>query len=565
LILAIKNLLILFKLLSNYSLKILFLFFLAFVQAILEIVLILFLPLILAMILPETDQLDDILFLKILKDNIFIGDLYSNLLIMTAIVILKTSLMSLIFFYQNKILVELRVNTYSNLLNSYLNKNLSSFNENIINIALRNLTTEVNFIYQRFISNGVGIISDFIMLLFFLIYLLFLDFKSVTILIIVFTIVVLIIKKLTKNFLNKSGSNQLLYDGKWSNTLGDIFSAIKEINIYSLKKNFFHLSKNFIFKATKSHNYIKLVPQVSRQLFELISILFFFTIIIINSTSNSFSLILIAKLAIFVGCFFRLLPTVQRMVVAYQSLVSSNANVKNYFDTINTNLDKKKLSVSIDDKNAKIDFGKKIKIENLYFNYDRLEIIKNLNFEIKSGDRCVILGKTGVGKSTLTDLIMGIIHPSKGKIYFDNVDISGEFEKIKHNFAYVPQEIYLLNDTIKNNIRFFDNKDDDKFLSEILDDLELNNLIDRFDNKDLTVGDNGTLVSGGQKQRIGIARAIYSKKKIIIMDEPSSNLDEKTENKIFDKIFNKYKDQTFIIISHNKDLSLKCSKQITLN
>jgi len=403
------------------------------------------------------------------------------------------------------------------------------------------------------------------MLLFFLIYLLFLDFKSVTILIIVFTIVVLIIKKLTKNFLNKSGSNQLLYDGKWSNTLGDIFSAIKEINIYSLKKNFFHLSKNFIFKATKSHNYIKLVPQVSRQLFELISILFFFTIIIINSTSNSFSLILIAKLAIFVGCFFRLLPTVQRMVVAYQSLVSSNANVKNYFDTINTNLDKKKLSVSIDDKNAKIDFGKKIKIENLYFNYDRLEIIKNLNFEIKSGDRCVILGKTGVGKSTLTDLIMGIIHPSKGKIYFDNVDISGEFEKIKHNFAYVPQEIYLLNDTIKNNIRFFDNKDDDKFLSEILDDLELNNLIDRFDNKDLTVGDNGTLVSGGQKQRIGIARAIYSKKKIIIMDEPSSNLDEKTENKIFDKIFNKYKDQTFIIISHNKDLSLKCSKQITLN
>jgi len=470
LILAIKNLLILFKLLSNYSLKILFLFFLAFVQAILEIVLILFLPLILAMILPETDQLDDILFLKILEDNIFIGDLYSNLLIMTAIVILKTSLMSLIFFYQNKILVELRVNTYSNLLNSYLNKNLSSFNENIINIALRNLTTEVNFIYQRFISNGVGIISDFIMLLFFLIYLLFLDFKSVTILIIVFTIVVLIIKKLTKNFLNKSGSNQLLYDGKWSNTLGDIFSAIKEINIYSLKKNFFHLSKNFIFKATKSHNYIKLVPQVSRQLFELISILFFFTIIIINSTSNSFSLILIAKLAIFVGCFFRLLPTVQRMVVAYQSLVSSNANVKNYFDTINTNLDKKKLSVSIDDKNAKIDFGKKIKIENLYFNYDRLEIIKNLNFEIKSGDRCVILGKTGVGKSTLTDLIMGIIHPSKGKIYFDNVDISGEFEKIKHNFAYVPQEIYLLNDTIKNNIRFFDNKDDDKFLSEILDD-----------------------------------------------------------------------------------------------
>jgi len=565
LILAIKNLLILFKLLSNYSLKILFLFFLAFVQAILEIVLILFLPLILAMILPETDQLDDILFLKILEDNIFIGDLYSNLLIMTAIVILKTSLMSLIFFYQNKILVELRVNTYSNLLNSYLNKNLSSFNENIINIALRNLTTEVNFIYQRFISNGVGIISDFIMLLFFLIYLLFLDFKSVTILIIVFTIVVLIIKKLTKNFLNKSGSNQLLYDGKWSNTLRDIFSAIKEINIYSLKKNFFHLSKNFIFKATKSHNYIKLVPQVSRQLFELISILFFFTIIIINSTSNSFSLILIAKLAIFVGCFFRLLPTVQRMVVAYQSLVSSNANVKNYFDTINTNLDKKKLSVSIDDKNAKIDFGKKIKIENLYFNYDRLEIIKNLNFEIKSGDRCVILGKTGVGKSTLTDLIMGIIHPSKGKIYFDNVDISGEFEKIKHNFAYVPQEIYLLNDTIKNNIRFFDNKDDDKFLSEILDDLELNNLIDRFDNKDLTVGDNGTLVSGGQKQRIGIARAIYSKKKIIIMDEPSSNLDEKTENKIFDKIFNKYKDQTFIIISHNKDLSLKCSKQITLN
>ena len=564
-ILAIKNLFILFKLSSKYNLKILFLFFLALVESILEIVVIMLLPLILTMILPETDQLDDILFYKIMKDNIFIGDLYSNLLIMTGIVILKTSLMSLIFFYRNKILVELRVNTYSNLLNSYLIKKLSTFNENIINIALRNLTTEVNIIYQRFISNGISIISDFIMLLFFLIYLLFLDFKSVVILIIVFTIVTLIIKKLTKNFLNKNSSNQLFYDGKWSNILGDIFSAIKEINIYSLKKNFFHLSKNFISKATISYNYIKLIPQISRQLFELISILFFFIIIIINSTSTSFSLILIAKLAIFVACFFRILPTIQRMVVAYQFLIGSNANVKNYFDTINTNVDKEKLSVLNDNKNEKIDFGKKIKIENLYFNYDSVEIIKNLNFEIKSGDRCVILGKTGVGKSTLTDLIMGINHPSKGKIYFDNIDISGEFEKIKHNFAYVPQEIYLLNDTVKNNIKFFDEKNDDKCLSELLDDLELNNLIDRFDKKDLKVGDNGSLISGGQKQRVGIARAIYSRKKIIIMDEPSSNLDAKTENKIFDKILNKYKDQTFIIISHNKDLSLKCSKQIILN
>ena len=280
-------------------------------------------------------------------------------------------------------------------------------------------------------------------------------------------------------------------------------------------------------------------------------------------SNNIFNFILITKLSIFVGCFFRILPTTQRLVVAFQTIRSSKSNVDNYLRTIEKN------KLNDNTYNSKeieiVNFKNRITLENINFKYDNKNIIKNFNLKILKGDRCAILGKTGTGKSTLTDLIMGILKPDNGNIYFDDTNVNGMFEKIKHNFSYIPQEVYLLNKGVKDNIIFFDETFNETFFNNLINDLELSDLYKRFDDKNLSVGDNGSLLSAGQKQRIGLGRALYSNREIIVLDEPSSNLDVQTENRIFKKILEKFKEKTFIIISHNESLSSLCEKKITMD
>lgn len=559
----LKKFLILFRLSENYKFKLFFLFILAAIETVLEIFLILLIPIILSIVLSENLNLSEFFLIAEIKNIFFTDDPYKNIIISIILVFIKTTTMSVIYYLRNNILVEMRSNTYSNLLDSYLKKNISSFTQNISALALRNLTTEVNFIYQRFIGNYISVISDLLLLISFLVYLLFLDFYAVSILILIFSFTSLLIRYFTNNLLIKSSSTQLKFDGKWSNSVSDIFSLIREINIYSVKNYFFNSAKNYIWSSSKYHNNIKFVPQVSRQIFEMIAILFFFFVIYANMSNNIFNFILITKLSIFVGCFFRILPTTQRLVVAFQTIRSSKSNVDNYLRTIEKN------KLNDNTYNSKeieiVNFKNRITLENINFKYDNKNIIKNFNLKILKGDRCAILGKTGTGKSTLTDLIMGILKPDNGNIYFDDTNVNGMFEKIKHNFSYIPQEVYLLNKGVKDNIIFFDETFNETFFNNLINDLELSDLYKRFDDKNLSVGDNGSLLSAGQKQRIGLGRALYSNREIIVLDEPSSNLDVQTENRIFKKILEKFKEKTFIIISHNESLSSLCEKKITMD
>ena len=188
-------------------------------------------------------------------------------------------------------------------------------------------------------------------------------------------------------------------------------------------------------------------------------------------------------------------------------------------------------------------------------------IFNNVNFEIKYGDKIGIVGESGIGKTTLVNLISGLLEPTKGTILSDGIDVHKNIKSWQSNIGYIYQSTFLMNDTVENNISFNSKKDDlhYKKISKIIKLIKLNSLINKLPKGlNTIVGDDGAKLSGGQIQRIGIARALYFDRKLLICDEITNSLDNISENSVINSL--KVIDKTIIIISHKIQNLNFCSK-----
>ena len=218
-------------------------------------------------------------------------------------------------------------------------------------------------------------------------------------------------------------------------------------------------------------------------------------------------------------------------------------------------------------KHSEIKFEKEISVENLTFSYPETSnaIFTNVSFKIPKGKFIGIIGPSGAGKTTFVDLLLGLLKPSSGSIKVDGTDISGNIGGWLDNVSYVPQSIYLIDGTIKENIAFGvlpENIDDQK-IEKVLKMAELYDFVQTLDLKENTqCGDKGAKLSGGQRQRIGIARALYQNPTVLILDEATSALDNETEKQITDTI-NKLKGEiTIIAIAHRLSTLESCDFKI---
>jgi ATP-binding cassette subfamily C protein len=286
---------------------------------------------------------------------------------------------------------------------------------------------------------------------------------------------------------------------------------------------------------------------------------------VIMKHSNEQILPIISLLAV---CAIRLIPAFNLIISSLSSRRFSMALFKLVSrEMINVPTeDKFRNKNSIGEKSYKKFFFKnQIKFENVFFLHENsnAKILQNIFLEIRQGQKIGIIGKSGAGKSTLIDIILGLIKPTKGKILIDNSNLDCNLKDWQKQIGYVPQDIYLLDDTIKNNIAFGLNANDIN-QEAILKSIELSRLKDyvsSLEKKENTVvGNRGIKVSGGQKQRIGIARALYNNPKILILDEATSSLDTINEKKIMEEIYNTAKNMTLIIVTHRHKSVSNCDK-----
>ena len=190
----------------------------------------------------------------------------------------------------------------------------------------------------------------------------------------------------------------------------------------------------------------------------------------------------------------------------------------------------------------------------------RIEALKDASFTIDEGEICVIVGASGAGKTTMVDLILGVLKPQAGKITVDGMDIKESYRGWHDKIGYIPQTIYMLDDTIRNNIAFGKVKSiDDAEIWAALKQAQLDEFVKSLDEGlDTMIGEAGVRLSGGQRQRIGIARALYRRPEVLVLDEATSALDTETEAAVMEAIDSLQGKMTMLIIAHRLSTIKNC-------
>jgi ABC-type multidrug transport system fused ATPase/permease subunit len=346
--------------------------------------------------------------------------------------------------------------------------------------------------------------------------------------------------------------------------------AIKEVKILGRSKYFSNLfrenSKNLFYNKYK----IEIIKTFPKMYLEVLSVVFmcFLFIYFFNSTKDfEISIITLATYSVVI---VRMLPSLTSISTGLAYLKSLHPSANTLINELNRKIDHSSvLKPSFDNNVAinKINNFFNLELKNISYGYSsEKKIINNFSIKIINKEILGIRGDSGTGKTTLINIILGLLEPDSGEIVIDNTPIKDfiDYQKI---FGLVSQNIYLLDDTVKKNIAFglSDSEiDDEKVkrsarLAQI--DIFINNLQNGYDT---VVGNKGIKISGGQMQRIGIARALYSNPKILILDESTSALDAKNEDKILDLIKDLKKEIAIIVISHRESTLKICDKLIDL-
>jgi ATP-binding cassette subfamily C protein len=316
--------------------------------------------------------------------------------------------------------------------------------------------------------------------------------------------------------------------------LEDFF--IKKFNLYNSK----------VYKLFKTEALVVSLPKI---LFELIIVILFSFMIILFLKMNYDSKEIITILSIFTLAAVKLLPSFNRILLSIQQI---NFGIP-YLNVTYKEFKKYKLNL-FENISQNMKFDKNITFKNLDFNYGDKKIFKKINININKGDVVYIKGPSGSGKTTFLDLFCGLIKPDKGNVLIDDKDIRSSLRDYQNLITYVPQSVYLLDESIKNNITLGENSEntDIKKLQKSLEIACLDNFIKSTKyGLDTLVGENGIKLSGGQKQRIGIARGFYKNSEIIILDEATNAIDLDTVEKIYKNIANYSKNKTILITSHH--------------
>ena len=454
------------------------------------------------------------------------------------------------------------------LMNYYISKDYTFFLNINSSELIRNINTDPEMFYTA-VQNTLQLITELVVSTLIIVYLLVKDVAITIGVAVSVGIMFLVMVKGLKKILMRYGDERRTYSANMLKCMQQAFGGIKEIKIANREKYFqqdFEKQNEIYTYVIKQNAFLSSIP---KPIMEALCIAGLMTVIAVKvGVGNADSKQFVAILGVFAAAAFKLLPSVNKISSYFAAIVHNGVVIDKVRDEYREIHEHEKNIRLVEMENTGkaeqkiITLNSEIKVENLEFSYPDTEspVLSNVSIQIPKNCSAAVIGPSGAGKTTFVDLILGILTPQKGDITVDGIDIHEGMRSWHDKIGYIPQTIYMLDDTIRNNIAFGDSEEiDDERIWEALRKAQLEEFIKEMEEGlDTVIGEAGVRLSGGQRQRIGIARALYRQPEVLVLDEATSALDNETEAAGMEAIDSLQGKMTMLIIAHRLSTIQNC-------
>lgn len=418
---------------------------------------------------------------------------------------------------------------------------------------IRSINTDIVMMFQGILAL-LQFFAEILVCLVLGSFLFFTDPQITIIIVIALLLFVVLFTKKIKSYLSYIGEEDRKFSMGIVKWLQQSFGGLKETKIMHREKFFLGKFEEQYSQWADLEKIYRNLQMIPKPIMETLSITALMIAIILKLLSGTQMSSFMTTISVFAIAAFRLLPSFNR-ITGYVSVIIFNfpafeavyQDLKRVDELLGTSY------LTTQDAKEALPLKEKIQIQNLSYKYPEGEdfVLRDVNISIPKNKSIALVGPSGAGKTTLADLILGVLEPTKGNILIDETDAFAHLTAWQKNVGYIPQTIYLMDDTIRNNIIYGAKIQDDERLMKAVEEAQLKEFIESLsEGLDTEVGERGIRLSGGQRQRIGIARALYSNPEVLVLDEATSALDNETEKAVMDAIDSLSGSKTLIIIAH---------------
>ena len=453
--------------------------------------------------------------------------------------------------------------TSQRMMRNYLHKDYEFFLNADTAVVQRTITSDVNNMYAL-ILNLLQLVSELIVSVIIASILIISDWKMTLVISIMLGVTLFLINRAIKPVMRKSGQDNQDYYSRLFKLISQTVMGIKEVKVTAREQYFIEdyvkCGKGYV-NAVQKYTLLTSVPRLLIETVCISGTVIYMMVLVAMGTPLAD---LITTLTVFAMAVVRLMPCATR--------INTYLNNISYFEPFLMGVSNN-LQDEINHPNLKIEFAKEeqkkmpvkksITLKDITYSYpnsDRL-IFNHADMEIPIGKAVGIVGTTGAGKSTVVDILLGLLKMQSGTVYADNTDINSDYYGWLKNVGYIPQMIFMLDDTIRRNVAFGvpDEAIDEERVWEVLKEAQLDEFIKTLpEGLETSIGERGIRLSGGQRQRIGIARSLYNDPDVLIMDEATSALDNDTEAAIIESVNRLHGKKTLVIIAHRLQTIENC-------
>lgn len=488
----------------------------------------------------------------------------SLLLFLMAVYVIKNLYLLFLVYRQNTFITQNRNNMISRVMAEFLNRPYEQYLGADIPTVFRITDSDIPQTFSLMLA-VLSLASEVVVSCLIFLVLLIQNVKMTLFVMFVFGVLTLVIVKVLKPRLNRIGAKNQAIQSRIAKWRIQATYGLKDVKVLNREeffvRNYYETGK---VGANVARNYAVLnnTPRLLIETIFIVSMLGYITIYINGGGDVSEMMTTIATFGV---AAIRVLPSVNRINTYITEIAYATPSLNFVYENLQQGMktDAMLAERKANSQKEKLKLDDKIELNHISFHYPDSDknIFTDAHMVVPRGKSVGIMGSSGAGKSTIVDILLGLLHAQEGQITCDGVDIFKNYESWLAQIGYIPQSIYLIDESIRENIAFGIDVDkiDEKRIWEVLEEAQLKEFIEELpEGLDTTIGDRGIRLSGGQRQRIGIARALYHNPEILVFDEATSALDNETEAAVMEAVNSFHGKKTMVIIAHRLNTIEKC-------